>query len=271
MKRILTLLALVSMLVFMQGCKKQSGSGSATLTVKRLNGLALTDATTDEVIGTVESLSATAAARSVEAHHYLPSCVTVTRAQLGDTLSVTWQFAEGGCQMPNGRIYEGSLVIQHIHHTDPPQLIIRLNDDFAVDSVDVDGYARRTHLHLNEDGNPQSTVAFDVQVTPPHDQSFHATGERTRVMVEGFRTARPDDNVWEITGRWTVEYAGGDTYMVKTLTPLRKTFGCRWYVSGTVSIRHNDLIYTLDYGDGTCDNEATLTTPDGQTQVIELH
>jgi hypothetical protein len=40
-------------------------------------------------------------------------------------------------------------------------------------------------------------------------------------------------------------------------------------VNGIVDINKNDVLATLDYGNGECDNLATMTT-NGESKVIEL-
>jgi len=269
MKKISLLALAFLLLAGLHSCKRSQKTEEA-LSDDRVSGLALTDATTDEVIGTVESFFTGYHARSSSPGSHLPSCVAVTRIGIGDTITVTWEFDASGCQMPNGRIYTGTVTMQRIHHGGQSQVNVTFSDDFSVDSIDVDGSFQRTRTRTNSNGNPETTVVFDLQISRPGGESFHTTGQRVREMVEGSDTRRPDDNVWEITGQWQTVYDNGDSYDVQTLTPLRKEFACPWYVSGTVAIVYNGETYRLDYGDGTCDDEAVLTMPDGQTRVIHL-
>ncbi|MFM7379507.1 MAG: hypothetical protein ACKO2X_00190, partial [Bacteroidota bacterium] len=48
------------------------------------------------------------------------------------------------------------------------------------------------------------------------------------------------------------------------LTPLRKEGSCRWLVSGYIQFsRNNQTSRTLDFGNGACDDQATITTSNG--------
>jgi hypothetical protein len=57
--------------------------------------------------------------------------------------------------------------------------------------------------------------------------------------------------------------------MAEVTSPLVKAFTCRWISKGTVKIRVNDTVGLLDYGNGDCDNEATLTV-NGTSRTIKL-
>jgi len=62
----------------------------------------------------------------------------------------------------------------------------------------------------------------------------------------------------------------GEAY-TRTLTDLYTTPGCPFIRSGYIDIEKEDgTLITIDYGNGDCDNEATVTK-DGETQTITLH
>jgi hypothetical protein len=55
------------------------------------------------------------------------------------------------------------------------------------------------------------------------------------------------------------------------MTPLRIELACRFIVSGTIEMRPQDRpVRLLDYGNGDCDNVATVTI-NGETYTIYLH
>jgi hypothetical protein len=51
--------------------------------------------------------------------------------------------------------------------------------------------------------------------------------------------------------------------------PLLKKMSCRWIVSGTIEMQAGENLVILDYGDGECDNIATITV-NGETTEITL-
>lgn len=253
----------------LHSCKKQQEAAS-DLSNDETTDLITTDATTDELMNTVETFFTGDASRS--SNHHLPSCVTVTRVRHGDTLNVTWEFDPAGCQMPNGRTYTGTINILRTWNRQDHEfhLYVTFSDDFSVDGIDVDGGFERTHVRQNTNGNPETEFSFALTITRPNGDSMQTAGTRTREFAEGYNTPNPHDNVWLITGSWTTTRFNGDQYVVNITQPLRKEFDCRWYVSGTMQIVKNGRTFVLDFGNGTCDDEATLTLPNGQTRTIHL-
>ena len=85
--------------------------------------------------------------------------------------------------------------------------------------------------------------------------------DRTRTMIAGFDTKDTiTDDVFEIAGTSYGTNAAGNAYKFTTLTPLVKAIGCQWIKSGKLKIeRAGKLDATVDYGDGTCDDQGTIT------------
>jgi hypothetical protein len=57
--------------------------------------------------------------------------------------------------------------------------------------------------------------------------------------------------------------------MAEVAEPLVKAFTCRWISKGVLRIKLNDTVGLLNFGNGTCDNEARLTV-NGETRTIKL-
>ena len=270
MKNLWLLFTAVFLMIGLQSCKKNQVS-PADLSDDETMDLIVAESTTNEVINLVDSYFDETASRSSQAG-FLPSCVTVTRVLHGDTLSVTWQFDPAGCQMPNGRVYTGTVEIVRIRdrQTHEKHLYVSFSDDFSVNNIDVDGGFERIRVRRNAQNHPEAEIVFDLTVTRPNGAMMHTEGTRTREFVEGFTTRNPHDNVWLITGQWTTTRFNGNQFDVQITQPLRKEFDCRWYVSGTMEIVKNGHTFILDFGNGDCDNEALLTLPNGRTRTIHL-
>jgi hypothetical protein len=88
--------------------------------------------------------------------------------------------------------------------------------------------------------------------------------------VEGYETRRIRDDVYLIDGSADGIRPSGITWEREIVNALRKEMNCRWIVSGTVEITPEDRpTRILDYGDGTCDNIATVII-NGVTYTITL-
>jgi hypothetical protein len=87
--------------------------------------------------------------------------------------------------------------------------------------------------------------------------------------MAGFETTSKSDNIYFLSGSGKVVL--NDTTYTKTITtPLLFDGSCDYIMSGEVELTKNNSSAIIDYGDGTCDNLATVTI-DGTTEDISLH
>ncbi|HSV75811.1 MAG TPA: hypothetical protein VLH37_02155 [Bacteroidales bacterium] len=93
---------------------------------------------------------------------------------------------------------------------------------------------------------------------------------RTRKWIAGILTPRFIwDDEFQIEGTVSGVNRRGEQYSVVITKPLIRRMACLWLVEGTVTIRRGDRSLVLDYGNGTCDDLATITA-NGETREITL-
>ncbi|OYT13446.1 MAG: hypothetical protein B6I19_05095 [Bacteroidetes bacterium 4572_114] len=98
--------------------------------------------------------------------------------------------------------------------------------------------------------------------------SWNASKERE--WVEGSNTWNRWDDVYHITGTADGVRVSGQSWTKEIIIPLRRELVCRFFVSGSVEIIPEERpARLLDYGDGQCDNLATVTI-NGRTYTIHL-
>ncbi len=96
------------------------------------------------------------------------------------------------------------------------------------------------------------------------------SSEKAYTQVEGNGTPWwPIDDVFHISGSSRGEWSTGKSWVAETTDPLVKKFTCHWIVDGTVRFKVNNTEGVLEYGDGTCDNTATITV-NGNTRTVSL-
>ena len=81
----------------------------------------------------------------------------------------------------------------------------------------------------------------------------------------------PNDDVTTLTGTANGTDRNGKTFSVTITNALTRAIGCRWISSGTLTLAlegKKDRI--IDFGDGTCDDRATVTI-DGNTFEFALN
>ncbi len=207
------------------------------------------------------------------------------RGGSGPCPTVTWDNPAGtwpnrividygtACTLSDGRVASGKLIVEQTNEMRIAGAVRTINfDGFKVDDISYSGTRTRTNLGLNASGQPaHRVVVTNVTRTFADGTNTVHNATHTFTMVAGYTTplVRLDD-AFEITGTGTFTGRGGNEHITTILTPLRKVNTCRWIVSGTASITRNGETATLDYGNGDCDREATVTGPNGNSRIIQL-
>ncbi|EDP97810.1 hypothetical protein U8527_05650 [Kordia algicida OT-1] len=201
---------------------------------------------------------------------FLPECVTITTEISTGFIERTLDFGDG-CELPNGNIVAGIIVTSHAVDSNPARRDISVTfDNFTRNDVLIEGTRSIERVLANDAGNPQSTAQVAMQVTWQDGTTATREGIRIREWIEGFGSGVWSDNVFSITGSVTTTGILGNTYAAIITTPLRREMVCAFIVSGTIELSRNDNTGTLSYGEGSCDNEAVWTNPNGNTTTIYL-
>lgn len=200
----------------------------------------------------------------------LLTCVTRTIV-ITDTLKVvTLDFGEG-CELPSGNVLSGKIMMNY--SIDPNLLTLTITytyENFYFNEIHVEGENIIVRIRENENGNPQSTLTYNTTMTWPDGLYASKQGTKIREWIEGSDTRIFDDNVFLITGNWTVTFSDGSIFSSNIIVSLRREMACRYIVSGIVEIQKLEIKDTLDFGDGSCDDKAILTNEAGETSEITL-
>ena len=70
-------------------------------------------------------------------------------------------------------------------------------------------------------------------------------------------------------GEWVLQI-GSDIYAVSVIETLEGNVACNYVTSGIMSITKNGLSVKVNFGDGTCDDKATLIYPYGFEEEFTL-
>jgi len=250
-----------------------AGSSEESITLKEATEDAeineVSDASSD-IIEEVYVLQEYPETKSSEADQFLPSCTTVTREFDNATKTVTIDFGEG-CTLRNGNVLGGKIVF--VYDVDREAASVQLAfeyQDFSFNGNVVSGGGTILRERENANGNPQSTKTVDITVTWPDGTFAQRKGQRVREMIEGQGTSAWGDNVFSITGDWSFTRKNGVEITVSIQEALRRELACRFIVSGVIMFTRGESTALLDYGDGNCDDKATLTRNGGEPNEIHL-
>lgn len=224
----------------------------------------------DVIIEAYEAEEASLANRNLHSRA-IPDCVTITVVAQQNYRQVTVDFGSEGCVI-QGHLIQGQLVFDYTKLPEAQQIRINYNLlNFYFDAKQVIGSRSILKELSSANGNPQFTHNINVTVIWPNGAQASREGTRVRAWVEGFGSGVFSDNVFEITGSWTATFINGNVHSYEVIAPLRREVGCAYVVSGSFSVDRPNFGGVFDYGDGTCDNLATMTFNNGQETAITLN
>jgi hypothetical protein len=141
---------------------------------------------------------------------------------------------------------------------------------YHVDSFKIEG----THITENTStSNLQGwkIVVIDGKVINTNSNRWRKWNSVKNILqIAGNGTPHfPLDDIYKITGSATGSNSGGHTWASIVVEPLIKKFTCPWIVQGTVRLVRDGRPALLDYGNGSCDNQAIIYI-NGVPHVITL-
>jgi hypothetical protein len=176
-----------------------------------------------------------------------------------------------GIESMNGRIISGkvTIVISGPRNTDGSTRAITY-ENCKIDDISIEGTSTETFNGDNATTRKR-TITSQVKFTLADGTVLDRTGNNIHEWIKGLDTPMErDDDMIQVTGSIEVKSSTGDTYSRVITEPLVRLGDCKHPVQGIVTYSKNEVVVgELNYGDGTCDNLANLTT-DGATVEIEL-
>nr|WP_294936103.1 hypothetical protein [uncultured Flavobacterium sp.] len=266
-------IALIATFAFLS-CEDDTSPDSGTLTSEDVSVNVKMDAISNDISEIAEDQLDQQSTARMNHPSILPECATVTTVVSGNTWTRTIDFGTTGCEYHNGAMLRGQIIISGSTDFNQSPYVWTYNfSNFYYNNILVQGTKTlsRTVQATNYLSTPHPVVVIDLDltITFPNGNVYDRTGTRTRELVEGYDTPLIFlDNVYLITGSWLT--AGAHSSHLSTIDsnhPFRVEIDCHYkLVSGILTIARNNHTAVLDYGTGTCDNNATISI-DGGTPV----
>ncbi|MDO5969371.1 hypothetical protein Q4Q35_06095 [Flavivirga aquimarina] len=198
---------------------------------------------------------------------FFPDCTVFEEVIEDDVTTITISFPDD-CEDRNGDIISGTItIVKSSLDTDKSRSITF--DAFTVNGYVVNGTKTHEYTAENENGNPQ--IEGSVNITIETDEgTITKVGTRLVEVTAGGDTDTHKDDEKTITGSYSFTDVEDNTKSVEITTALVKPAACKYIAEGIKEYTEADETSILDYGDGTCDNVATLTEADETVTEIEL-
>ncbi|MEH6705428.1 MAG: hypothetical protein V7691_11580 [Galbibacter orientalis] len=253
------------------------GSPTEALTVEEVKTSMEATQVSDEVDDIVDYMvvsdlgSSSNKQTSTSSKGWLPDCYTISTEASGDDFMITLDFGEG-CEMPDGRNIAGILTMTKSNVSDSTSFTRNSEvkfESFTIDSITVNG--SKTYQHtFADDENPKTMVASEITLLWEDESTMQVNSEKTREWIEGFDDGEWGNSAFLVTGTTTVINKDGVTYTSEVTTPLRAELSCNYIVSGVLTLSKDEASAEVDFGDGTCDDKAMYSDPEGNTTEITL-
>ncbi len=139
-------------------------------------------------------------------------------------------------------------------------------DNFSVGEIEFNG----TRSFTMEMGPNQNSVAYnvtsDLTITKANGNVLEVNGSKGVLLTFGQTL---EEITFSITGKWSVN-EGENNYSLEVKSPLVGNLACEFLTEGVLEINKNGLIVSIDWGEGECDDDASLIYPNGVKEAFTL-
>ena len=194
----------------------------------------------------------------------LGPCATITLDTTVMPRVLTIDFGTENCLCNDGKYRRGMIIVTfNGRWRRPGTVVTHTFQNYYVNDNHVQGTKVMTNQGLVNGHMTFSHVNNGSVTFAQHGESLTWQSEKVHTWIQGFATPRWRDDILLISGFSNVSHSNGRNVARQIVEPLRREMTCRYFVSGTVQINpSNAQQRMLDFGDGTCDNLATLTIGD---------
>ncbi len=207
---------------------------------------------------------------------YFCSCSTVDVVDNGDeTYTMTVDYG-AGCACLDGRMRAGKLTAIFSGKWNEDGTSVSITpEDYQVTALNGTTYdfsftKTLTRVGLNNDGHMILTVEVRDAVLSSTEGTITWKSSRQIAWTAGVLDGDPTTNVYEMTGTASGTSSNAIDFSVTIDEPLIILATCPHITQGVLSLTPDGgLTRTIDYGDGTCDNEALLVV-DTFSRMITL-
>ncbi|MEO9481845.1 MAG: hypothetical protein ABJG47_00275 [Ekhidna sp.] len=263
MKKLLFIAPLV-FAVFLTSCSKDDDGGTDLIASLDIDSEITQEANYEDIDLIVEAGMETVETGGRISQDAVLECATVTHDEENKTVTIDYG---DGCEGPGGRIRAGIIRISYSDHRLVPGAFRTTTfDGFSVDEVLVEGTRTVENVSESLDADPAFSISLvGGKLTFEDETTATRESQRTRTW---FRASNPLNDETSIEGGSNGTRRDGVSYSVEILSRIIYKRACRANrvfipVAGIKQYTSGDNIAVVDYGDGTCDNEVTITVNGG--------
>ncbi len=170
-----------------------------------------------------------------------------------------------GTVCTDGRTRSGKIRINYTgRYIEPGSIITTTPEDYFVNNVKVEGTKVVTNITQPNQPITHTVVVNNGKLTFPDNTTFTWQTNRVRVWQQGQGDLNPFNDVIQITGTASGVNRRGKNFTAEITTPLIVKTECwlqriRKPVSGVYVVTAENAQKTVDFGDGTCNRNVSVT------------
>jgi len=213
------------------------------------------------------------ASNSSDERGILSSCATITHDTTTSPRTIIIDFGTTNCLCSDGRYRRGIINVSYSgHYRDSASVHTITFTNFYVNNNNVAGSKSVTNNGHNNNGNLTFTITISGTIIKANNGgTISFTSNRLREWTEGEGTSMWMDDVYLITGTANGSHSNGNSFTAVITTALKIKLNCHHIVSGGLDLTPSGKpTRSIDWGNGTCDNQATVTI-NGNVHNITLH
>lgn len=197
---------------------------------------------------------------------------TMNSGQLVRTITIDFGPTNVTCQNSN-KIRRGKIIVQYRGkgYFEPGASKTITFDNYYLNDKKVEG-SRTIENTSTAGSNPTWSISSNITITKVTGVKLTWTSTRTREMLDGQNTpSDPTDDKYSINGSASGVSSNGNSFTANISSPLIRATSCAYIQAGKldITVSGKSAVRSIDYGNGTCDDEATITV-NGKTYTFHL-
>jgi len=276
-KKLTTLMLSGLLLIGFSSCKKdKSELGTEIETTFDLSGKqAISENLTEDANNLLNEVTETAGltgAREPLISNGTTTCAAVSISGGAFPKTITLDFGTAGCSSGNSPIVRRGIITIVLSDSlrKPGTTATMTFNNYYVNNYKKEGTITWTNTSTPGTRSWRRVVT-NGRVTAPNGNIWQHTSDKSVTQTEGLSTPRNLlDDGFTITGNAQTTNPAGNTRTSTIIIPLHKKVICDHIDMGSIQFQGPNHTALLDFGNGTCDNIATITINNNTPRTITL-
>ncbi len=203
----------------------------------------------------------------------LSPCATVTIDYTSTPNRLTIDYGNTNCLCLDGKYRRGKILVAFTgFYRDSASVHTIGFDNYYVNDYKVEGTQTVINKGHNTAGNLMFSIKTNGSIIDTAGRTLTFKSDRMREWIAGEATEglnQWQDDVYSITGTASGTDFSGKDYTAEIKSPLIVALNCSWIEAGSYDFKpQGDFTRTIDFGNGGCDNKATVAIAGFTVNII---